>query len=516
MGMGTGVECSLASTLASASAFCVSVVLAIHWKRGESSVQQEGEQEDSVPNPNGIVPLVRYLSDHGTRAWNSYNNDLELFVQAIPKIELHVHLDGSVDPDFLWSYISKNAHVIQCLPVSANLPWDPPNQLPVQRLVQQCQTAADFRALCTCRGHRSLKAMLNCFAIFLPLVRQNLDLIEQLAFDFVQRQWEQNAIYTEVRYSPHLLEEDFESHQQPSSSRLSAEAAVDAESVFQAVTRGLRRGCSKFHVVVNQIICAVSWRPDWALESLELVRKYKDAFPCAAVGIDIAAGEEHFDRELHPQLHGPHFSMIQRAKQEGIPITIHAGESTDQAMENVRRSVLEYGASRIGHGYRMVGSRDVMELVKHHRVHVEICPTSSFETGGWATESKDWRNHPCVKMKNTGISFSLNSDDPAVFHTSLAWQYRLALMKMEFTREDLVNCNLSAVEAAFCSEGEKQRLRAELVQFASQFHVRPSANFKLDGHSSMDSISSTPSKAWGRSVSDSFIDRVYVTSDLRT
>jgi adenosine deaminase len=71
--------------------------------------------------------------------------------------------------------------------------------------------------------------MLNCFEIFLPLVRRNLSLLEQLAFDFCQRQWEQNTIYTEVRYSPHLLAESYERD---------ASVTVDPEAVFHAVTRG--------------------------------------------------------------------------------------------------------------------------------------------------------------------------------------------------------------------------------------------------------------------------------------
>ena len=79
-----------------------------------------------------------------------------------------------------------------------------------RKLVESCRTPDDFHELCTCRrGQRSLQNMLTCFEIFLPLVRTApppvLLLVEELAYDFCRRQWEQNIVYTEVRHCPHLL-----------------------------------------------------------------------------------------------------------------------------------------------------------------------------------------------------------------------------------------------------------------------------------------------------------------------
>lgn len=88
--------------------------------------------------------------------------------------------------------------------------------------------------------------MLNCFEVFLPLVRGNISLIEQLAYDFCQRQWEQNVVYCEVRYSPHLLAEAFTNdgsadidHNQAKNSRakLITGTSITPDAVFEAVTR---------------------------------------------------------------------------------------------------------------------------------------------------------------------------------------------------------------------------------------------------------------------------------------
>lgn len=171
--------------------------------------------------------LLRYLSD--VPDWETYGEDDELFIQGIPKVELHVHLDGSFDPDFLWDYLQTNSDLFACLPVETKLPWEPDKVLKVREMVQECKTSRDFHGLCTCRGYRSLKAMLNCFEIFLPLVRNQYDLLEELAFDFCKRQWEQNIVYTEVRYSPFLLAEPV---QKDSSFQNAGEKAL---AVFEAV-----------------------------------------------------------------------------------------------------------------------------------------------------------------------------------------------------------------------------------------------------------------------------------------
>jgi Adenosine deaminase len=156
------------------------------------------------------------------------------------------HLDGSFDADFLWNYMKENPESVHCLPVRIIPPWDPTRTLNIRNKVTQCKTAQEFRKLCTCRGYRSLKEMLSCFEVFLPLVRGNVDLIEQLSFDFCQRQWEQNVVYCEVRYSPHLLAKAFTDdsntgsdtavHDNNSTTTIER-SAITPDEVFAAVTR---------------------------------------------------------------------------------------------------------------------------------------------------------------------------------------------------------------------------------------------------------------------------------------
>ncbi len=113
-------------------------------------------------------------------------------------------------------------------------------------------------------------------------------------------------------------------------------------------------------------------------------------------------------------MYDPHFEAFQRAQELGLNITIHAGEVGDSAF--VCKAVNEYGATRIGHGYRIARDLDVMEKMRLKNIHFEACPTSSVETGGWnygKEDDKDWRKHPAVDMLRYGLNVGINSDDPA-------------------------------------------------------------------------------------------------------
>ena len=86
-------------------------------------------------------------------------------------------------------------------------------------------------------------------------------------------------------------------------------------------------------------------------------------------------------------MYDPHFEAFQRAQELGLNITIHAGEVGDSAF--VCKAVNEYGATRIGHGYRIARDLDVMEKMRLKNIHFEACPTSSVETGGWNYGKED-------------------------------------------------------------------------------------------------------------------------------
>lgn len=401
-----------------------------------------------------------------------YTTEIEKLVRWIPKVELHVHFDGSFDPQMIFEHLQENGNH-HLLPEASILPWNQ-QEYPVRKLVEQCRDEMDFHSICSCRGKRSLYEMIKAFEIFLPLVRGNLELLEVLAEDFCKRQAQQHVIYTEMRYSPHLLAKG---------GSLDGDTAtlVDADPVVDAITRGLRRGQEVYGIKVNQILCCITWRPDWADDVVRLAQERRNDAPCAVVGVDIAAGEEHFDVVANPHLHHPHKQAMERAQSLGIPITLHVGEVSD-GDSYIHAAIDDYGASRIGHGYRM--SPDMMKLCKDRGIHVEVCPTSSVETGGWQYETKDWKDHPVVHMVRQEVPVSLNSDDPSVFDTSVTWQWRIALGKMGLTVEQVKQTTRNAIDAAFLSDQEKRELHEQV-----EHHLPHKQPWLIQTHSFCDRVS---------------------------
>jgi len=391
----------------------------------------------------------------------SHSNDMESFLRDLPKIELHVHLDGSFDSSLLHAHLklSKNN---ECLPVEVNVPWAE-ETIPVRKLVEECKDIHAFRSLCCCRGKRSLLEMLKCFEIFVPIVRGDLRLLEKLSYDFVKQQASQNIIYTEVRYSPHFLAKD---------GGLSMSELVDADSVIDAVTRGLRQGEIDYNVKVNQIICCLTWRPEWADDVVRIARERRDSFPCAVVGIDIASGEEHFDQHKYPHLNRPHVQAFKVAQELNLNICMHAGEVGDSS--NIRDAVEIYGATRIGHGYRILSDSSLIDEMKENNIHFETCPTSSVETGGWnynEENQKDWKRHPCVDMIQNNMLVGFNSDDPSVFDTSLTWQLRIALGKMNLSIETIIKSLDDSINASFICNNDKDLLRKRLNDYCATIRL---------------------------------------------
>lgn len=249
------------------------VAVALVFTAYNNSSQQQQQQlpsSSSSPEDGELLELDEAEREQmhlltSITKWD-YSHHLEKFVRWMPKVELHVHFDGSWDPTMIYQHFVSRPDRLLLLRDSI-LPWDPTRQpYPVRHLVEQCTTAAEFRSLCTCRGKRSLYDMLKAFEIFVPMVRGNLELLEQLAVDFVKRQAQQHVIYTEMRYSPHLLAYGGSlGNTNNDNTTTTQQEEVNADPVVDAITRGLRRGQQDYGVKVRYklhmfvLYCTYSW-----------------------------------------------------------------------------------------------------------------------------------------------------------------------------------------------------------------------------------------------------------------
>ena len=237
-------------------------------------------------------------------------------INKIPKVELHLHLDGSISLD-----------------IASKLSNIPINELKNKMIAKdKCENLSEYLTKFS-------------FPISLMQTKENLTLITK---DLINRLIKQNVVYAEIRFAP----------------MFHTELGLSYEEVVEAVLEGMESNKIK----TNLILCLMrGMKDDNNLKTIEVAKKYLNKGVCA---IDLAGDEIKYPTSNYVK-------YFEIAKKENIPFTIHAGESrgADEVM-----CAVNIGAKRIGHGVHCVEDESIVDIVKNNNVLLEICPTSNIQT----------------------------------------------------------------------------------------------------------------------------------------
>ena len=329
----------------------------------------------------------------------------ESVVKALPKVELHCHLDGSVRPEIL-SQLAQMQGVT--LPYSA----------------AELATAMSVPADCT-----SLLDYLKCFDVVLPLLQQAAAL-ELIAYDLVAQVAAENVCYIEVRYAPMLF-----THQ-----------GLTLAEIITAVSTGLARGAAEFKVRTNSLICGM--RHHTLEQNKAVVAGAKAFLAQGVVGFDLAGDEAN-----HPA--AEFTELIAYAHEAGFPLTLHAGECG--CPQNVRDSIA-LGATRIGHGIAIEQDPELLAQCVAEEIVIEMCPTSNLQTKAVATQT----DYPFPAFYAAGAKISLNTDNRTVSNTTLTKEYLTLHDWYGIDYNVMAELNYHGIDGAFTSEVEKEAVRALL------------------------------------------------------
>ena len=143
-------------------------------------------------------------------------------------------------------------------------------------------------------------------------------------------------------------------------------------------------------------------------------------------------------------------------------MTAHAGEAA--GAESVWETLRELAPSRIGHGIRSVEDPKLITHLKQQHIHLEVCPTSNVQTN----VCNSLREHPVDRLYRGGISLSINTDSRTITDTTLSREYQELEQTFHWSREELLQCNLEAIRAAFLPAEARQRLEAQLMHAYSR------------------------------------------------
>ena len=250
-----------------------------------------------------------------------------------------------------------------------------------------------------------------------------LDLFEQLKADQV--------IYAEIRFAP----------------LLHIAGGLDPATVVQTVNDAVSEGIVATGVQAGLILCTLRhYNEAQSLETIRLAEQFKGTH---VLGFDIAGDEAGYPVTAH-------IKAFQMAHELGIPCTAHAGEAAGP--DSVKDTLQSFHPSRIGHGVRSAEDLGLLDQLKAHSIHLEVCPTSNVQTNVVDTI----RDHPIDRIYRHGVSMSLNTDCRTISDVNLSGEYQLVESVFQWKKEDFLHCNLEAIRHAFCDEKLKIKLSQEI------------------------------------------------------
>lgn len=323
---------------------------------------------------------------------------------ALPKIELHCHLDGSVRPETIIDIAQKDNIIIPCFDI----------ELIKKELIAplECQ---------------SLDEYLKKFSI--PnLVMQSKENLRRIAFELLEDSAKENVKYIEIRFAP----------------LLHTAGGLSIEEVIESVLEGIKEGEVLYDIKGKLILsCMRTMSVD---KAFEVVEKGKRFLGKGVVAIDLCASEnEGFcERFLEP---------IALARKYGYRVTIHAGETG--IGKNVLEAVELLGAERIGHGVYIKDCIEAYEIVKDKKITLEMCPTSNVQTKA----VKAFKEHPIYDFYKDGIKVTVNTDNRTVSNTNMTKECNIVFDEFNIDYEDYKEIYLNSVEACFADEETKEKLK---------------------------------------------------------
>lgn len=223
---------------------------------------------------------------------------------------------------------------------------------------------------------------------------------------------------------------------------------LSQRQVVDAALEGLKyalESCKQ--IKVNLILCTM--RGADAKDNFETVVEAANHMGLGVVGMDIIGDEFTYRNEMYEE----QFRLL---REEHIPFTVHAGVLEADSI----RQILDYGASRIGHGVRALEDADLMETLKEIGIVMEMCPSSNLQTG--AVKSLD--EHPIRAFFDAGVKVAVGTNDLTICNTTLEHEYTLLHEHLGFTKEEIYQMNLNAIDGAFISSYEKRQLKKRVKE----------------------------------------------------
>jgi len=330
------------------------------------------------------------------------------FIRQLPKVELHLHIEGSLEPELMFELARRNR---------IEIPFASP---------QDVRDAYQFT---------NLQSFLDIYYQGAQVLVQEQDFFD-LTWAYLLRCQQDNVMHTEIFFDP-------QTH---------TDRGIPFATVIDGISRALDKGRSELGISSHLILCFLRHlSQDAALATLEEALPYKDRI----IGVGLDSSEQGHPPEKFTE-------VFRRAREAGFLTVAHAGEEGPAA--NIRNAIELLGVRRIDHGVRCVEDEQLVQELALTRMPLTVCPLSNVKLKVF----ERMEDHNILELLRKGLCVTINSDDPAYFGGYMTDNFNAVAQALPVTRKELAQFTLNAIEASFVTAEEKQAMTEKVRRFLAE------------------------------------------------
>lgn len=323
--------------------------------------------------------------------------NLTEFLKKLPKAELHLHIEGSFEPELMFDIAKRN---------NVAIPY---------KSVEEVRKAYNFH---------NLQSFLDIYYAGASVLLKEEDFYD-MTYAYLKRCHEDHVVHTEIFFDP-------QTH---------TDRGVPFETVFTGIKRALEDGHKSFGISYEIIMCFLRHlSEEEAFKTLEMAIPYKEHI----IGVGLDSSEVG-----HPP--SKFKNVFERAEELGFITVAHAGE--EGPTEYIWEALDLLKVKRIDHGVRSIEDEKLMERIIEERIPLTVCPLSNLKL----CVVDDLKKHNLKKMLNKGVCVTINSDDPAYFGGYMNENFKQTVNALELNQEEIIEIAKNSFEASFLSKEEKEK-----------------------------------------------------------
>ncbi len=324
------------------------------------------------------------------------------FIKGLPKAELHIHIEGSFEPEMAFEMAKRNGVKLK------------------YGSVEELKAAYNFN---------NLQDFLDIYYDNAAVLINELDFYE-LAYAYLKKARAQNVLHAEIFFDP-------QTH---------TERGVSFETVITGLDRAIKDAEKNLGMTASLIMCFLRHLPEAsAIETFKQALPYKHLIQ--AVGLD--SSEKNFPPAIFREVY-------KMAREEGFKAVAHAGE--EGPAEYVWEALYELKIERVDHGNHSLDDPKLIEYLVDKKIPLTVCPLSNLKL----KVINDMKNHPLKKMLDFGLVVSINSDDPAYFGGYMNENFVSVAEALNLTKNDLIMLAKNSFTSSFISEEEKKKYISQI------------------------------------------------------